>query len=52
MLIKDPDKRLKLKEVLQHPWILSESKDIGEIRSKSVSCKDFMAFTLTTNDIS
>ena len=50
ILIKDPEKRMKIKELLQHPWILKDSKAIGEKRKSSLPGQIFTAFSLTDSD--
>ena len=46
IILKDPSKRMTLKDILQHPWILKESKEIGEIRKHSLPGEAFSAFSL------
>lgn len=50
LLEKDKDKRMKLEEVLQHPWILKKSKTLLEARKKSGdvnAAEQFKAFAMT-----
>ena len=47
ILLKDPEKRMKLKEILKHSWILMDSSSVKDIRSNSVSNDNFRAFSLT-----
>jgi len=46
VLVKDPDKRLTLKEILQHSWILKgESKTLSEMRKNSLPGDAFAVFS-------
>jgi len=50
LLDKDKDKRMKLEEVLQHPWLIKKSKSLLEARKKSGdvnSAEQFKAFAVT-----
>jgi len=49
-LVKDPSKRLTLKEVLQHPWITKDIKDIREARRMSLPGNQFELFSLVQPD--
>ncbi len=48
MLIKDSDKRITVKEVLQHPWVTKELKATGELRRNSLPAQAFAVFTQTS----
>ena len=50
LLIKDPAKRLGLKEVLQHPWVTRDIKDIREARRNSLPGNAFTLFSLVQPD--
>jgi len=50
LLDKDKDKRMKLEEVLQHPWLIKKSKSLQEARRKSGdinSAEQFKAYSVT-----
>lgn len=46
LLVKEPSKRLTLKEVLQHSWITRDIKDIREARRNSLPGNAFELFSL------
>ncbi len=48
--MKDPTKRLTLKEVLQHPWLTREVKGIREARRNSLPGNAFTLFSLVQPD--
>ena len=41
-----PEKRITLKEVLQHPWLTGELKDIREARRNSLPGDAFSLYSL------
>ncbi len=45
MLVKDPAKRLTLKEVLEHPWITRDVKDVQKARRNSLPGNAFALFS-------
>ncbi len=47
LLDKDRFKRIKLEEVLSHPWICKKSRDIAEIRKNVDQMEQFEAFSNT-----
>ena len=47
LLEKDRFKRIKLEEVLSHPWICKKSRDIAEIRKNVDLIEQFEAFSNT-----
>jgi len=46
VLAKDPAKRIILKEVLQHPWITRDLKEIRDARRNSLPGNAFGLFSL------
>eukprot|EP01022_Parablepharisma_sp_SALTPOND_P021274 TRINITY_DN4116_c0_g2_i1.p1 TRINITY_DN4116_c0_g2~~TRINITY_DN4116_c0_g2_i1.p1 ORF type:complete len:288 (-),score=33.24 TRINITY_DN4116_c0_g2_i1:1003-1866(-) len=42
ILVKDPKKRMALTEILQHPWLIKDKKEVKEMRDKN----DFVAYSL------
>ena len=54
LLIKDKNKRMKIEEVLDHPWIVGQDKSIKELRRKSSDMGDkvlqFVAYSNTNLD--
>lgn len=48
-MAKNKKDRMKLEDVLQHPWILKKSKQIALVRRKSgdSSAEQFKAFAMT-----
>ncbi len=48
--MKDPAKRLSLKEVLEHPWITKDVKGIREARRNSMPGNAFTLFSLAQPD--
>lgn len=53
LLEKDKKDRMKLEEVLQHPWILKSSKSLALSRRKSgdSTADQFKAFAMTENEM-
>ncbi|MDR3736441.1 MAG: hypothetical protein P4L10_13010 [Acidobacteriaceae bacterium] len=49
--MKDPSKRLTLKDVLQHPWITKDIKDVREARRNSLPGNAFALFSLPQPDL-
>jgi serine/threonine protein kinase len=47
LLHKDRFQRMKLEEVLSHPWICKRSKDIADLRRKSDGADKFNLYTAT-----
>ena len=47
LLDKDRFKRIKLEEVLSHPWVCKKSQDIAEIRKNVDLIEQFEAFSNT-----
>lgn len=43
--MKDPNKRISLKEVLQHPWLTRDIKGVRDLRRNSLPASAFEAFT-------
>eukprot|EP00831_Metopus_contortus_P001416 TRINITY_DN10507_c0_g2_i7.p1 TRINITY_DN10507_c0_g2~~TRINITY_DN10507_c0_g2_i7.p1 ORF type:complete len:113 (-),score=42.10 TRINITY_DN10507_c0_g2_i7:69-407(-) len=50
LLIKDPEKRMTLREVLQHPWITRDIKEVREARRNSLPGNAFELFSLVKPD--
>jgi serine/threonine protein kinase len=50
LLVKDPAKRLPLKDILQHPWLTKDIKDVRELRRNSLPGDAFAAFSLAHPD--
>ena len=50
-MVKEPSKRLTLKEVLQHPWITRDIKDIRDARRNSLPGTAFALFSLPQPDL-
>ena len=48
MLSKDPKKRLTLKELLQHPWLVTEHSDLANLRKQATWANEFRMFSLVT----
>ena len=46
MLTKDNTKRITIKELLQHPWIVHDSPDLGKQRCEANKQKEFQLFSL------
>jgi hypothetical protein len=44
--VKDPVKRITLKEVLEHPWVTRDVKDIQDARRNSLPSDSFALFSL------
>lgn len=51
ILVKEPEKRMEIKELLQHPWILKGTKGMKKVRQNSVGGEVFAAFSLTDSDV-
>lgn len=51
ILIKEPEKRMEIKELLQHPWILIGAKGMKKVRQNSLGAEAFTAFSLTDSDV-
>jgi hypothetical protein len=43
--MKNKDKRMTLKDVLQHPWVTKYSKDVREMRRNSLPGTAFKMFS-------
>jgi serine/threonine protein kinase len=43
LLMKDPKKRIDIKEVLDHKWIIGQDTQIRELRRKSADMNDKVA---------
>jgi serine/threonine protein kinase len=54
LLVRKPAERIKIKDVLDHPWIIGDDKKIMELRRKSNECDDevlkFVAYSNTDTD--
>ena len=50
LLIKDPAKRLSLKEILQHPWVTREVKDVRDARRNSMPGNAFTLYSQVRPD--
>lgn len=50
LLVKDPGKRITLKEVLQHGWITQDAKGIREARRNSLPGDAFTLFSMVRPD--
>lgn len=50
LLLKEPSKRMTLKEILQHPWITRDIKDVREARRNSLPGDAFSVFSLVQPD--
>lgn len=50
LLMKDPAKRIGLKEVLQHPWITQDVKGIREARRNSLPGDAFTLYSMVKPD--
>ena len=48
---KDPNKRITLKEVLQHPWLTRDIKGIREARKGSIPSTAFGLYSLVKPDV-
>jgi hypothetical protein len=49
--VKDPNKRITLKDVLQHPWITKDIKGIRDARRGSIPSTAFELFSLVKPDV-
>ncbi len=49
--MKEPSKRLTLKEVLQHPWITRDIKDVRDARRNSLPANAFALYSLAQPDL-
>ncbi len=47
MLIKDPEKRITLKEVLMHPWLTKDCPEVLKMRKEAKKENEFRMFTLS-----
>jgi len=50
--MKDPAKRITLKEVLQDPWITHDLKGVREARRNSLPAEAFTLFSMVKPDTS
>ena len=50
ILVKEPSKRITLKEVLQHPWITRDIKDVRDARRNSLPGNAFAVYSLVQPD--
>jgi hypothetical protein len=48
MLAKDPKKRLTLKELLQHPWLIVDCPEVAKLRKQATWGNEFRMFSLVT----
>ena len=51
LLVKDPKKRIGLKEVLQHPWLTQGVKEISEARRNSLPGDAFELYSTVKPDL-
>ena len=47
MLTKDPKSRIKLKDLLQHPWIVKKCPEVQKMRKDCTKGNEFRMFSLT-----
>ena len=47
MLIKNPEKRIKLKDLLMHPWIVKNNPNVLKMRQEATKENEFRMFTLS-----
>jgi len=47
MLIKDPEKRIKLKDLLVHPWLVKSNPNVLKLRKEAKRENEFRMFTLS-----
>lgn len=51
LMEKDRTKRIRLEEVLDHPWIVKKQKSLVEMRRKSGEFGKFEAYTATFSSL-
>ncbi len=50
LLVKDPSKRMVIKDVLEHKWITNDDQSIKDLRRKSQDCENkIMEFVAYSN---
>ena len=47
MLTKDPEKRIGLKELLMHPWLVKDNPHLLKVRKEAKGENEFRMFTLS-----
>ena len=48
MLAKDPKKRITLKDLLQHPWLVGDCPEVAKLRKQATWTNEFRMFSLVT----